>query len=137
VAYTSAHETPLQRICAVLILLCLLASLASATAYDGRPKLIVIILIDQFRGDCAIATASSKMASGSSLIVVKRSSTATDCANTKTAPTDRQLWSTDLASAERQPDPSSASEAAPGSRWLCPKTLCSVRFRTHCLRKTI
>jgi len=44
-------KLPLQRTCALLVLLCLLASLASATAYDGRPKLIVIIVIDQFRGD--------------------------------------------------------------------------------------
>jgi arylsulfatase A-like enzyme len=44
-------KLPLQRACAVLVLLCLLASLASASAYDGRPKLIVIIVIDQFRGD--------------------------------------------------------------------------------------
>jgi arylsulfatase A-like enzyme len=44
-------KVPLQRTCAVLILLWLLASLVSATAYDGRPKLIVVIVIDQFRGD--------------------------------------------------------------------------------------
>jgi arylsulfatase A-like enzyme len=44
-------KLPLRRACALLVLLCLLASLASATAYDGRPKLIVIIVIDQFRGD--------------------------------------------------------------------------------------
>ena len=44
-------KLPLQRTCALLLLLCLLAPLASASAYDGRPKLIVIIVIDQFRGD--------------------------------------------------------------------------------------
>jgi hypothetical protein len=44
-------KLPLQRTCAILVLLCLLASVASAAAYDGRPKLIVIIVIDQFRGD--------------------------------------------------------------------------------------
>jgi len=44
-------KLPLQRTCALLTLLCLLASLLSASAYDGRPKLIVIIVIDQFRGD--------------------------------------------------------------------------------------
>jgi len=44
-------KLPLQRTCALLVLLCLLLSLASASAYDGRPKLIVIIVIDQFRGD--------------------------------------------------------------------------------------
>jgi predicted AlkP superfamily pyrophosphatase or phosphodiesterase len=41
----------LQRTYALLVLLCLPASLASGTAYEGRPKLIVIIIIDQFRGD--------------------------------------------------------------------------------------
>jgi predicted AlkP superfamily pyrophosphatase or phosphodiesterase len=41
----------LQRLSALLMVLCSLASLASATAYDGRPKLIVVIVIDQFRGD--------------------------------------------------------------------------------------
>lgn len=44
-------KLPWQRTCALLVLLCLSASLASAAAYDGRPKLIVIIIIDQFRGD--------------------------------------------------------------------------------------
>jgi len=44
-------KLPLRRTCALAVLLCLLVSLASATAYDGQPKLIVIIVIDQFRGD--------------------------------------------------------------------------------------
>src|SRR6202007_9389 len=48
---TPPMKLSLQRTCALLLLLCLLASFASATAYDGRPKLIVIIVIDQFRGD--------------------------------------------------------------------------------------
>lgn len=41
----------LQRTCTVVLLLCLFCACASASAYDGRPKLIVIITIDQFRGD--------------------------------------------------------------------------------------
>jgi len=44
-------KIPLRCACALLVPLALLASLVSATAYDGRPKLIVIIVIDQFRGD--------------------------------------------------------------------------------------
>ena len=36
---------------AVLLLSTLLPAPATAQAYAGRPKLIVIVVIDQFRGD--------------------------------------------------------------------------------------
>jgi len=42
---------PRQRTLALLLLLCFVVSLATGTVYDARPKLIVVIVIDQFRGD--------------------------------------------------------------------------------------
>ncbi len=46
-----AMNSRIGRACAVLILLCLLPVLALASAYNARPKLVVVIIIDQFRGD--------------------------------------------------------------------------------------
>src|SRR5579864_4953328 len=39
------------RACAALICFCLLSTLALASAYNARPRLVVVIIIDQFRGD--------------------------------------------------------------------------------------
>ena len=39
-----------SRLLSLLLILCLLAP-AFGTAYQNRPKLIVVIIIDQFRGD--------------------------------------------------------------------------------------
>lgn len=41
----------LQRTCAVLVLVLLLAPFLSGSVYDGRPRLVVIIIVDQLRGD--------------------------------------------------------------------------------------
>jgi hypothetical protein len=41
----------LQRTCTVLLVCLALAGFAPASAYDAQPKLVVIIIIDQFRGD--------------------------------------------------------------------------------------
>ncbi len=43
-------RTPRQRILATLVV-CLLAVSAFASAYNAHPKLVVIVVIDQFRGD--------------------------------------------------------------------------------------
>ena len=39
------------RACSLLLVLLLLPPASFASAYNARPKLIVIIVIDQFRGD--------------------------------------------------------------------------------------
>jgi type I phosphodiesterase/nucleotide pyrophosphatase len=44
-------KTRLQRWLAVLLAVVLLAASAFGSAYSGRPRLVVIIVIDQFRGD--------------------------------------------------------------------------------------
>lgn len=41
----------IRRACAVLVLCLLAPALALASAYNARPKLVVVIIIDQFRGD--------------------------------------------------------------------------------------
>jgi predicted AlkP superfamily pyrophosphatase or phosphodiesterase len=41
----------IRRAGALLVLLLLVPALALASAYNGRPKLVVVIIIDQFRGD--------------------------------------------------------------------------------------
>src|ERR1044071_784282 len=44
-------KTFLKNCCALLMVCLVLAGNAPASAYDAQPKLVVIIIIDQFRGD--------------------------------------------------------------------------------------
>ena len=44
-------RAPLTRTCAVLALLLVLAAACFSSAYDGRPRLVVIIVVDQLRAD--------------------------------------------------------------------------------------
>ena len=46
-----AMNSRFGRACAALICFCLLSTLALASAYNARPRLVVVIIIDQFRGD--------------------------------------------------------------------------------------
>lgn len=80
-----------QRVLGVLaILLCCLALVpAQAQVYAGKPKLIVIVVIDQFRGDYLNRDAAKFQGRGFNLFM-KQGAWFTDCyydyANTKTAP---------------------------------------------------
>src|SRR5205085_11348083 len=44
-------KTRFAKICALLLIVVTIPCAAFAAAYDGTPKLIVIVVIDQFRGD--------------------------------------------------------------------------------------
>jgi predicted AlkP superfamily pyrophosphatase or phosphodiesterase len=79
-----------HRFAAVLVLLGLtLGALAGATAYNGRPKLVVIVIIDQFRADY-LERFRDKFGEGGFRLFLDRGAVFTDCyydyANTRTAP---------------------------------------------------
>lgn len=72
------------------VLLCLgLAGAAFASAYNARPKLVVIIVIDQFRGDY-LERYRDQWGEGGFRMLLERGANFTDCnydyANTRTAP---------------------------------------------------
>jgi hypothetical protein len=80
----------LALLCAVTALLAIfLPAIAPAQAYVGRPKLIVIVVIDQFRGDYLNRDQAQLKGRGFNLFM-KQGAWFTDCyydyANTKTAP---------------------------------------------------
>jgi predicted AlkP superfamily pyrophosphatase or phosphodiesterase len=81
-------RNPQRRLCS-LLLLCLAATATFASAYDARPKLLVIVVIDQFRGDLLPRYAGEFGESGFRLFLEK-GAYFTDCnynyANTRTAP---------------------------------------------------
>ena len=72
----------------VLLLLCSIPA-AFASAYNARPKLVVIILIDQFRGDY-LERYRDQFGDGGFRVFLDRGAYFTDCyydyANTRTAP---------------------------------------------------
>ena len=72
------------------VLVCLIFSpLAHASAYNGRPKLIVVIVIDQFRGDY-LERYRDQFVEGGFRLLLDRGAYFTDCnydyTNTRTAP---------------------------------------------------
>ncbi len=75
--------------CLVALLAILLPAAASAQVYIGQPKLIVIVVIDQFRGDYLNRDRAEFKGRGFNLFM-KEGAWFTDCyfdyANTKTAP---------------------------------------------------
>ena len=75
--------------CTVLILCLLTPALALASAYNARPKLVVVIVIDQFRGDYLQRYYDELGANGFRLLL-DHGAYFTDCnydyANTRTAP---------------------------------------------------
>ncbi len=74
---------------ACVVLTHLFVPLASASAYNGRPKLIVIVVIDQFRGDY-LERYRDQFGEGGFRLFLDRGAYFTDCyydyANTRTAP---------------------------------------------------
>lgn len=81
--------TRLQRSCAVLALILLLAPFLCATAYEGRPRLIVVIVIDQFRGD-SLERNRDRFGEGGFRLFLDHGAVFTNCnydyANTRTGP---------------------------------------------------
>jgi predicted AlkP superfamily pyrophosphatase or phosphodiesterase len=88
-------KLPLQRTFAILLLVSLLVTLSPATAYDGRPKLIVIIVIDQFRGDYPERYRDRFVENGFRLLLDRGAAFVNcnfDYANTHTAPGHATLF---------------------------------------------
>ena len=80
---------PLLRSATAVLLLCLcLTSLSFASAYNAQPKLIVVIVIDQFRGDY-LERYRDQFGEGGFKLLLERGAYFTDCnfnyANTVTA----------------------------------------------------
>lgn len=79
---------PLRAVAAVLLAM-FLGVPAFASAYNGRPKLVVIVVIDQFRGDY-LERFHDQFVDGGFRLFLDRGAVFTDCnynyANTRTAP---------------------------------------------------
>ena len=77
----------------VVLLACIPASLASA--YNAHPKLVVVIVIDQFRGDY-LERYRDKFGEGGFRLLIDHGANFTDCnydyANTRTAPGHATLF---------------------------------------------
>jgi predicted AlkP superfamily pyrophosphatase or phosphodiesterase len=85
----------LPRICAAVIVFAFLIPVAFASAYNGNPKLIVVIVIDQFRADY-LERYRDQFGEGGFRVFLDRGAYFTDCnydyANTRTAPGHATLF---------------------------------------------
>lgn len=85
----------LKRSCAVVLVCLVLASLAPASAYDAQPKLVVVIIIDQFRGDY-LDRFHSQLGQGGFRLFTDQGAYFVNCnynyANTETAPGHATLF---------------------------------------------
>src|SRR5712664_4058170 len=83
-----------RSLCVALLLLCSIP-VAFASAYNARPKLVVVIVIDQFRGDY-LERYREQFGDGGFRIFLDRGAYFTDCnydyANTHTAPGHATLF---------------------------------------------
>src|SRR5664279_4267635 len=81
-------------LCVALLLLCSIPG-AFASAYNARPKLVVVIVIDQFRGDY-LERYRDQFGDGGFRVFLERGAYFTDCnydyANTRTAPGHATLF---------------------------------------------
>src|SRR5271165_847433 len=79
----------------VSVLFCACAPLSSASAYNAHPKLVVVIVIDQFRGDY-LERYHDKFGEGGFRLLIDHGANFTDCnydyANTRTAPGHATLF---------------------------------------------
>src|SRR6202023_3442536 len=89
----SLRPAPLL-LCSTFLLLCSILS-AFASAYNARPKLVVVIVIDQFRGDY-LERYRDQFGDGGFRVFLDRGAYFTDCnydyANTRTAPGHATLF---------------------------------------------
>src|SRR5438445_11995134 len=85
----------LPRSLSVALLLLVSIPAAFASAYNARPKLVVIIVIDQFRGDY-LERYREQFGDGGFRVFLDRGAYFTDCAydyaNTRTAPVPATLF---------------------------------------------
>src|SRR6202171_3752383 len=86
---------PRRRIVLSLLLCLLLPVIGSASAYNARPKLVVIMVIDQFRGDY-LERYRDQFGDGGFRLLLDHGAYFTDCnynyANTRTAPGHSTLF---------------------------------------------
>jgi len=89
----SLHPAPLL-LCLTFLLVCSIPT-AFASAYNARPKLVVVIVIDQFRGDY-LERYRDQFGEGGFRVFLDRGAYFTDCnydyANTRTAPGHATLF---------------------------------------------
>jgi predicted AlkP superfamily pyrophosphatase or phosphodiesterase len=78
-----------SRICALLLILIVAAPVCFASAYNARPRLVVVIVIDQFRGDY-LERYRDQFGEGGFRLFLDRGADFTNCdydyANTRTSP---------------------------------------------------
>ncbi len=83
------------KICSLLAAIVVLLGYASASAYDGRPKLVVVIVIDQFRGDY-LERYRTQFGDGGFRLFLDHGAYFSNCnynyANTRTAPGHATLF---------------------------------------------
>ncbi|MEO5936368.1 MAG: alkaline phosphatase family protein [Terriglobales bacterium] len=93
-------KTASRRLLAAILLLILVAPggfapVAHASAYNGRPKLVIVIIVDQFRGDY-LERYREQFGQGGFRMLLDRGANFTECyydyANTKTAPGHATLF---------------------------------------------
>src|SRR5260221_12855736 len=98
--------------------------LAFASAYNARPKLVVVIVIDQFRGDY-LERYRDQFGDGGFRVFLDRGAYFTDCnyeyANTRTAPGHATLFTGSYTSGHgivgnEWRDPQKKTRVAPGAR---------------------
>lgn len=99
--YTKPHmkgslRTQLSGFALCIFVLCMFRPAADASAYNGRPKLVVIVIIDQFRGDY-LERYRDQFVEGGFRLLLDKGAYFTDCnydyANTRTAPGHATLLS--------------------------------------------
>jgi hypothetical protein len=82
-------KTAIGRICGALLALLLVTGAAYASAYNANPKLVVIVIIDQFRGDY-LGRVHDRLGQGGFRLFTDRGAHFDNChydyANTETAP---------------------------------------------------
>src|SRR6202163_1122664 len=85
----------LTSVLSLILLLSLCPGSSFASAYNGRPKLIVVIVIDQFRGDY-LERYRDQLGEGGFRLLLDRGAYFADCyynyANTMTAPGHATLF---------------------------------------------
>ncbi len=88
-------KTSVGRICAIVFLCLVLPAAAFASAYNANPKLVVIVIIDQFRPDF-LDRAHDKLGASGFRMLTERGAYFTGCyydyANTETAPGHATLF---------------------------------------------
>src|ERR1700723_2110908 len=87
-------------VCLAMLLFCLIPA-AFASAYNAHPKLVVVIVIDQFRGDY-LERYRDQFGDGGFRVFLDRGAYFSDCyydyANTRTAPGHATLFTGSYAS---------------------------------------